>query len=121
MAQKILVIDDDKTFVKMIRSSLEVNNFEVLSAFDGDEGLEKAKTLKPDLIILDIEMPKMDGYTFMLEMKKIVGQKEIPILIITAKESMQDIFKMEGVREYIVKPVNSNQLLALIHKHLPNQ
>ena len=119
MPKKILVIDDDKTFVKMVRSSLEVNHFDVISAFDGDEGLEKAKTLNPDLIILDIEMPKMDGYTFMLEMKKIVGKKDIPILIITAKESMQDIFKMEGVKEYIVKPVNSNQLMVLINKHLP--
>jgi CheY-like chemotaxis protein len=120
MAWKILVIDDDRTFVRFVRSCLEALHYEVIPTFDGNEGMEKLKEKNPDLIILDIEMPKMDGYTFLLEIRKLVHAREIPIVIITAKEGMRDIFKMEGVSEYIVKPINAKELIDTVQKYLPD-
>ena len=71
MAKKILVIDDDPTVVKLIQSRLEANRYEVITALDGQEGLSKAVAQKPDLITLDILMPKLDGFTFVKEIKRV--------------------------------------------------
>ncbi len=119
MAKKILVIDDEAGVLKLIATRLEANKFVVVTAVDGAEGLEVAKREKPDLIILDIQMPKMDGYSFVRELKKISDLQSIPIIVFTAKDKMQDLFKVEGIKDYIVKPFDAEVLLAAIKKHLP--
>jgi len=116
--KKILVIDDDPTITKLLASRLDANFYDVITAADGIEGLEKFRRQKPDLIILDILMPRMDGHAFALEFKKIADLKTTPIIILTVKDDMQEIFRMEGINDYIVKPFLMNDLLRKIEKHL---
>lgn len=118
MAKKVLVIDDETDMVNLLKSRLEANHYDVAFAFDGDDGLLKAKKERPDLILLDVMMPNVDGYSFVLEIKKMEGLKNTPIIVLTAKDEMQDIFKMEGVQDYIVKPFQSEDLMGRIKKIL---
>ncbi|MFA5060017.1 MAG: response regulator [Candidatus Omnitrophota bacterium] len=118
MSKKVLVVDDDPVVLKLVKSRLEANQYEVTTASDGDEGLQKLKTQKPDLIILDVEMPRMDGYTFVVELKKHDDLKNIPIIILTAKEHLKDLFKLEGIRDYIVKPFKAEKFLETVKKYL---
>jgi two-component system alkaline phosphatase synthesis response regulator PhoP/two-component system response regulator VicR len=118
MAKKILVIDDEPNVVKMVRSRLEAANYEVIAALNGKEGLEKVKSEKPDLIILDILMPQMDGYTFMREVRSTNSLKHIPIVILTAKDKMRDLFAIEGIKDYITKPFKAEELLQAIRRNL---
>ena len=117
MAKKILVIDDDPTFLKMAQPFLESHGFSVATAMDGEQGIEKLKADRPDLIVLDVQMPKMNGYTFIFEIKKLSGARSIPIIVLTAKEGMAEIFKVEGVKEYLTKPFKPEVLLNHINKH----
>ena len=118
MGKKILVIDDDPALTRMVDSYFTSHGYEVIVAFDGDEGLEKIKADVPDLIILDVQMPKMNGYTFVHEMKKIPQSENIPIIVLTAKQGMAEIFKVEGVKDYITKPFAMEKLLESIKKHI---
>ena len=118
MAKNVLVIDDDRALVKIIDNYLQSQGYSVFSAFDGEEGLAKLKEVNPQLIILDIHMPKMNGYNFILEAKKIINFKSIPIIVLTAKEGMDELFKMEGVQEYLVKPFQPDWLLEKIKKYI---
>jgi len=114
MPKKILVVDDEADLVEILKSSLEVNNYEVITALDGEEGLKKAKEEKPDLILLDILMPKKDGWTFVREMKMDESIKNIPVIVFTVKEQFKGEFELEGVKDYIVKPVEIEKLLDKI-------
>jgi DNA-binding response OmpR family regulator len=120
MAKTIMIIDDDRTTLILEKTRLEANHYEVLFAFDGEEALRIMKKNKPDLIVLDIQMPNMNGYTFILELQKIKDFKNIPIIILTAHDSMQPIFELKGVKDYLVKPVNMEQLLGKIQTVLTN-
>ncbi len=117
MPKKILLIDDDPTLIKMVQPFLESRGFSVAVAVDGEEGIEKVKADRPDLIILDVQMPRMNGYTFILEMKKISGAGSIPVIVLTAKVGMAEIFKVEGVKEYLTKPFKPEVLLEHINKY----
>lgn len=113
---KILVIDDEPDIIKVLTSRLQANNYEVVTAANGEEGLEKLKNENPDLIILDILMPQMDGYTFVKRLKK--TGREVPIIVLTAKQGMKDLFAIEGITDYVVKPFNADELLKKIEKNL---
>jgi len=118
MSKKILVIDDEPDLVKVISARLQSAGYETASAFNGLEGLEKLKNEKPDLIILDVIMPGMDGYTFVKEVKADQATKNIPIIMLSAKDGMKDLFAIEGVKDYIVKPFENEELLWRIAKCL---
>ncbi len=115
MAKKILIVDDDQTGVKIIEARLSKEGFEVFVAIDGDIGLGRAKEVIPDLIVLDIEMPRMNGYTFIQELHKIDTLKWTPVIVMTAHEDMQATFEMQGIHEYLVKPVDFDALLEKIN------
>jgi len=120
---KILVVDDDVLNTKLVHSILTANNYEVVTAGDGQEGLEKVESENPDLVILDIVMPKMDGYTFVKEMrakeiKSASPIKVIPIIVVTGSAQMSDLFELEGVRDYLVKPFKEEALLEKVQRHL---
>ncbi|MFH1359952.1 MAG: response regulator [Candidatus Omnitrophota bacterium] len=117
MNKKILIIDDDPTVVKLIKTRLEANGYGAIVAKDGREGLHQAKTHKPDLILLDVLMPDIDGYTLVKELKKDEELRTIPVIIITIKEQLQDLFKQEGVKDYLVKPINTQELLAKVRNY----
>ena len=118
MSKKVLLIDDDLTLVKMMESFLVSHGYMVMAATDGEEGLAKVRNECPDLIVLDVHMPKMNGYTFVFELKKITNAN-VPIIVLTAKEGMAEIFKIEGVKEYITKPLQPEVLLTHIKKYIP--
>ena len=115
--KRILVIDDDPTFIKMMEPFLRSQGFEVIVAHDGNEGMARLNE-KPHLIILDLQMPGMDGYEFILAMKEMKGIKQVPIIILTAKEGLSDIVKVEGIREYMIKPFQPDALLKSIQRHI---
>lgn len=118
--KKILVVDDEKEIVNILCTSLEMQGYETLSAFDGQEGLDMARNEKPDLILLDIVMPRLNGYQVCRELKKDEATKSIPILMLTAKAQESDQFwgKETGADEYITKPFDTLNLLELIRQFL---
>lgn len=116
--KKILIVDDSLDILDILRTLLESKEYEVITASDGEQGMERAKSDKPDLIILDIMMPKMDGYTFIKTKKRDQDIKDIPVIILTGKTEMVDLFLVEGVSDYLVKPFDHKVLLGLVAKFL---
>ena len=105
MDKKILIIEDESTLNKAIADYLAAENFQALSALDGEVGLEMAKKEIPDLILLDIILPKKDGYEVLDELKKDEKTKDIPVILLTNLESQEDIVKAfeKGATTYLVK------------------
>ena len=118
MSHKILVVDDDPTVVKLIESILKSKDYEVLTAEDGLDALVKIKNENPDLVILDIVMPEINGYDVCCELRFNKDYEKIPILIVT--ETEQEIDDAIGERVnigYIQKPIESEAILSKL-KHL---
>jgi len=122
---KILLIDDDPDFVQATRKVLESKPYEVIVAYDGEEGLQKAQDEKPDLILLDIIMPLTDGFTVCEELKGNPEFDDIPVLMITSFSqrvgettlSVSRGFALEA-DDYIDKPIKPVDLLARVEKQL---
>ena len=113
---KILVVDDEPDIVTVISKSLKDNSYEVITADDGQEALEKAKTEKPGLILLDLMLPKMDGYKVCGLLKNDTRYAKIPIILFTARAQEKDIKLGEevGADAYITKPVEPEVLFSKI-------
>jgi|CXWL01.1.fsa_nt_gi CheY-like chemotaxis protein len=109
MKNKILIVDDDRLNITLLQFGLRDKGYEICLANDGREALKVVVQEKPNLIILDIQMPNMNGFEFMNELRETPDGK-IPVIMLTANETMQDVFFMEGVRGYLVKPVNMKLL-----------
>ena len=114
--KKILVLDDDMTFVATIKASLDTARYTVESAGNGEEGLSHMKESLPDLILLDINMPKMDGITFLKDMNTAYGQGKIPVLVTSNVSSLDTISEgvSLGIRGYFVKSDESLEGIAHI-------
>src|SRR3990167_768650 len=104
--KRILIVDDEEDILSVVKFRLEANNYEVLLAADGQEGLNKARTEKPDLIILDIMLPKLDGYKVCRMLKFDDRYKHIPIILFSARTQDSDLEtgKQQGADAYITKP-----------------
>ncbi|MDD5355781.1 MAG: response regulator transcription factor [Candidatus Omnitrophica bacterium] len=111
---KILIIDDEPDFAQLVKKRLEISGYEVAIAVNGNEGLKKIKTEKPDVVLLDILMPEKDGYTMLQEMKGDESISMTPVIVVTAKPFMQDLFAIEGINDYLIKPVDDGDLLLRI-------
>ncbi len=113
MKKKILLVEDEKTLVRALTFNLEKEGFEVEVAYDGEEALEKVDQKKPDLIILDLMLPKVDGFEVCRNVRK---TSEVPIIMLTARdEDIDKILGLElGADDYITKPFNARELLARI-------
>ena len=117
MGKKILVVDDEIHIVQIVKFNLEKRGgYEVLTAKNGEEGLEIARSEKPDLILSDVMMPKMSGFEFCEALKKDDEIKLIPFIILTAKGQENDIKTGEelGVDDYITKPFSPKALLEKV-------
>jgi two-component system, OmpR family, alkaline phosphatase synthesis response regulator PhoP len=115
---RILLIDDDVDFVKATTKVLQSKPYEVIAAYDGKEGLEKAKSEKPDLVLLDILMPKVDGFAVADQFKKDQSLSKIPVVALTSfSDSYGQPFAFE-VSDFIQKPVSPKDLLEKIEKHI---
>src|SRR5512136_798157 len=118
MAYKILVVDDEPNIVKLVESRLRANGYDVVSAANGSQGLERARQEKPDLILLDIMMPEMNGEAVLIEIKKDPATKSIPVIMLTAKQDADDIVRCVadlGATDYIVKPFVAGEFLRKIN------
>lgn len=118
--KKILVVDDQVDLVKTIQFALELEQYEVLVSYNGEDALNQARRENPDLILLDIMLPKLDGYKVCRLLKFDEQFKHIPILMLTAKTQEKDkILGVEtGADEYITKPFDIDELIGKIKKYL---
>jgi len=122
---KVLVVDDEIYIVHILDFSLGMEGYEVLTALDGEQALEKAKTEQPDLIVLDIMMPKLDGYETCKMLKADDTTKNIPVILLSAKGRNVDqkVGFEVGADDYITKPFSPRKLVERINSILgqPNQ
>lgn len=120
MDKKILIVDDEKNIVDIIAFNLKKEGYEVLKAADGEEGVQLAMEENPDLILLDIMMPKMDGYE---ACKKIREKKNTPIIMLTARaEEVDKVLGLElGADDYVTKPFGVRELMARVKANLRRQ
>ena len=122
---KILIVDDDIDFVESTKISLESKPYEVIVAYEGEEGLKKAREENPDLILLDVIMPVKDGFTAAEQLRKDPEISKIPVIMLTAFSSKRQEssipvsrgFTLEA-EEYLEKPVTPDVLLATVEKYL---
>ena len=119
--KKILLVEDEPEFRLALRTRLEANGYDIIEAEDGATGLNTARHQNPDLIILDVMLPNIDGFTIGTEIRKI--DKEIPMVFLTAKSLKEDILKgyNVGADDYITKPFDTEVLLCKIQAIIKRQ
>ena len=116
---KILVVDDEKDVVELLKFLLEKDGYAVTTAFNGREALDAVKQNKPDLILLDVMMPEMDGYSVQTQLLENPNTRTIPIIILTAKGQLRDVFAMSAnVKAYLEKPFDPKTLRTKIQESL---
>lgn len=120
MAKKVLVVEDDSNIAELLRLYLEKDGFDVFLAADGGEGIRRAQELQPDLILLDIMLPVVDGWVVCSEVRK---TSNVPIIMLTAKgETFDKISGLEmGADDYVTKPFEVKELMARIHAVMRQQ
>lgn len=118
--KKILIVDDEQDIVESLKFVLEASGYTCYTAFNGEDGLKSAKELMPDLIILDVMMPKINGYKISRLLKYDNKYKNIPILMITARSQEEDklIGEETGADEYITKPFELTAVLEKVKQYL---
>ncbi len=119
-SRKILIVDDDKFILEYMQINLQLDGYNVIEAFDGEEAIKKAQEILPDLILLDIMMPKVNGWEVCKTLKENAATKNIPIIMVSAKTQVDDFIKgMDaGATFYIMKPFSPAQLSDAIQKAL---
>ena len=115
--KKVLLVDDDEHILKSLRTYLEMENFVVETAGGGQEALDKVAAGVPDLVVLDVMMPGIDGFQVLDTLKNGEGTKQIPVIMLTAKGQDLDVLKgyQKGAHAYMTKPVNYNELVDNIN------
>ena len=118
--KKILVVDDSPSELRMITTPLEANGFDFVTAVDGEEALEKASSEQPSLILLDVILPKKNGFQVCRQLKTSPDTKDIKIILLTSKSQDSDRFwgLKQGADEYMTKPFDEAELLANVNKFL---
>jgi two-component system alkaline phosphatase synthesis response regulator PhoP len=118
--KKILVVDDEADLVETVRFPLEMEGFNVLVSYNGEDALNQARKENPDLILLDLMLPKLDGYKVCRLLKFDERYKHIPILMLTAKTQEKDklLGKETGADEYITKPFDIDELMKKVKGYL---
>ena len=116
--KKILIADDEEQLALAVKIRLQSKGYQVLTAPDGRQALELITQQQPDLLILDILMPVMDGYSCLREINRRFGRGRIPVIILTARDRMKDLFELEGIEDYVIKPFDHEDLLVRIERVL---
>lgn len=116
----ILVVDDEKKIAHELQVTLEKSGFQVAVAYDGDEALEKVQEAKPDLVILDLLMPRVDGWTVLQEIRDGEITKDLPVVVLTVVSEPQSIVHgwRKGVDSYLCKPCDPVEMVALVNRML---
>jgi len=120
MAYKILVVDDEPTIVRLMEFILARQGHEMIVAVNGEEALEKIQSQHPDLVLLDIMMPRIDGYEVAQRLRADPATAALPIIMLSAKAQDEDIRKgvEVGVDEYVTKPFTPDHLVQVVTKYL---
>ena len=120
---KILVVDDEPNIVQTLQDRLEMNDYRVVTACNGKDGLEKAISEKPDIVLLDVIMPVMDGHEMLEHLRKTEEGRDISVIMLTARSQNNDIARATacGIEDYIVKPFDLSELLEKIESILENK
>lgn len=116
--KRILIADDDPVILRLIQVNLELEGYEVLTANNGEEAVIKATADHPDLVILDIMMPRLDGYQTCERLKASAETRDIPVVFLSAKAQQTDIDKGRsyGVQDYLTKPFDPSELLEVVER-----
>jgi two-component system alkaline phosphatase synthesis response regulator PhoP/two-component system response regulator VicR len=122
MPTKILVCDDERHIVRLIQVNLERQGYTVTTAFDGKEGLEKIRAEKPDLVVLDVMMPYMDGFEVLKTIRREPETENLPVIMLTAKAQDKDVFEgyHYGADMYLTKPFNPMELVTFVKRITQN-
>lgn len=117
-AQRILICDDDPVILRLLQVNLELEGYEVLLAHDGEEAYVVATNENPDLVILDIMMPRMDGYQAVQALKGDAKTSAIPVVFLSARAQQSDIDRglRQGVSDYLTKPFDPGELLEIVKR-----
>jgi DNA-binding response OmpR family regulator len=116
ISKRILLVDDSETILEMERMILQQDRYEVVTARDGQEGVTKALELKPDLILMDVIMPGLDGFAAVRRLREHPGTSRVPIVMVTSRaeaESMETGYE-SGCSDYIIKPIDRMELVAKV-------
>ena len=118
--KRILAVDDDPLILRLLQVNLEIEDYDVLLAHDGQEAVEVAEREHPDLILLDVMMPRMDGLQACKKLKENPDVKDIPVVFLSAKAQQEDIDEglALGAADYLTKPFEPDQLIAVIERHV---
>ena len=118
--KKILIVDDEQDIGETLKFMLEAEGYECFCAYDGETGLSLAKEIIPDLMILDVMMPKINGYKISRLLKYDSKYKDIPIIMVTARSQEEDklIGQETGVNEYITKPFELDEIIKKVNAYL---
>ena len=120
MPKTILIADDDPTIIKLLQVNLEMEGYTVVCAYDGQDAVEKAQAHPPDLVLLDIMMPRMDGWAAREALVAIPELKDTPVIFLSARAQQADLRRgyESGVAEYVTKPFDPTELLDIIGRVL---
>jgi two-component system alkaline phosphatase synthesis response regulator PhoP len=123
MAKKILAVDDERHIVRLVQINLMKEGYEVVTANNGREALEMIASEKPDLVVMDVMMPEMDGFEALEKMKADPATANIPIIMLTAKAQDADVFSgwQKGADLYLTKPFNPTELLTFVKRIFSSQ
>ncbi|MDI6874205.1 response regulator transcription factor [Candidatus Solincola sp.] len=120
MAEKILIVDDDATMANLLSTVLEFEGFQPLKALSGEEAIRMVKEESPDLVLLDIMMPKMDGFEVLARLRGDPRTEKLPVIMLTACTEDRDMFEgwRRGADEYVTKPFDPHRLVEIIREVL---
>jgi len=120
-AKQVLLADDEEQLALAIKIRLEAKGYRVVTVVDGRQALESVAKQPPDLVILDVHMPVMDGYSCLRELNRLYGRRRPPVVILTARDRMKDLFDLEGIDDYVIKPFDHDDLLLRIDRVLKHR
>jgi Response regulator containing CheY-like receiver, AAA-type ATPase, and DNA-binding domains len=117
---KVLIVDDEPFNVDYLQQELEDLGYQIITAFNGQEALDKIKSQQPDLVLLDLMMPVLDGFAVLSEMKADNVLRDIPVIIVSAANDSKSIVKgiKQGADDYITKPVDPEHLVKKLKEYL---
>lgn len=123
MPQRILAVDDDKNILRLVQANLERQGYQVVTAVDGKDALQKVDEERPDLIVLDVVMPQMDGFEVLQTLRRNPATRDIPVIMLTGRAEEADVFRgwQSGADMYLTKPFNPLELISFVKRIFKSQ
>lgn len=120
MSKKILMVEDEPDIREAVRASLKSRGYLVVLAADGEEGLRKVKSEKPDLVLLDIVMPRLDGWQVLKAIRNDEATRALPVVMLTANRETSSLIESQSQRatDYLMKPFDIEKLLSFINRYI---